>query len=335
MRPGLKLIFDMTLLTVLSLLMCNSELMLYLLGQARGQGRIVAGRQTLNEFASANKISKSEKRNLQVIHKVREYAENNFGFRDTDNYKYIYDQQGKPVLWVLSAAHPYELTEYEWTFPLLGKLSYKGYFDLRKASFEFLRLRRLGYDVEIRSVSAWSTLGWFNDPLLSSNLLREHAQFVNLIFHELFHATFYKAGEVELNENLANFVADKATEHFFQNDSVLLQKYKREMSEQRIYRNFVLRQVLALQEFYSQIKYFENKEQLKRHKFLQIADSIQKLPITKKSRLLTRSKTLLNSGNAYFVSFKQYDSMQDSLEKVFNKNYTGDLKKMVQDLRSE
>jgi len=191
-----------------------------------------------------------------------------------------------------------------------------------------------GYDVSIRTVTAWSTLGWFSDPLLSNTLLRSKGSFCNLLFHELFHATYYKAGDVNLNENLANFVAHKATLKFLRNDAVALGQYLDYYNDELSYKNFLLRQYRFLKSGYEKT---EEKllPEFKKRTMLMIADSVRKIGLTNSKKFERRAEAIIKFQNAYFVDLRQYESLQDSLEDAFNKIYRRDLKKMVQDLTTE
>jgi predicted aminopeptidase len=251
----------------------------------------------------------------------------------TDNFTTVYNQQNAPVLWVITASYPYELKAYEWNFPLVGRVSYKGFFAKEQAIKQFNKLRANGFDVDMRTVSAWSTLGWFKDPVLSSMLKRSKGGLCNLLFHELFHATYYAADSVYFNENIANFIAHKATIRFLENDTASLHEYLTRYEDNLIFTAFMQRQNARLREFYQNISGNSDKL-IPKLKFIHsIADSVGSLPVKNKALDSLKKADILTRKNAYFIDFEQYDSMQESLEEAFNKIYKGDLKKMVQDLK--
>jgi predicted aminopeptidase len=103
----------------------------------------------------------------------------------------------------LSASKPLAFESYSWSFPFFGGFSYKGFFDLEMALHEKRKLDALGYDVDLGKASAWSTLGWFPDPITASMLKKKPYDFAELLFHELVHKTVYLNDSVEWNENLA------------------------------------------------------------------------------------------------------------------------------------
>jgi predicted aminopeptidase len=305
----------------------------YIVSQAAGQAKILLQATGPEEYLRSKPRTETEKANLSLANEVRRYSIDSLGYLPTNNFTRVYDQGGKPILWVVTACGRFDLEPYTWKFPVVGKVSYKGFFDHSKACAEYIRLYHEGYDAAIRSVSAWSTLGWFNDPLLSNALKRKRGSFCDLLFHELFHATFYKPGDVDLNENLANFIAFKATQQFLRG-SDSLETYLRQSSDEKIYRRFLLRKYQELENGYRELTEAE-KPLFKKGLLKAIADSVSSLDLHFPEAYRQRSRDIARFQNAFFVDLKQYDSLQDSLEKAFNKNYGGRLQNMVRDLRSK
>ena len=203
----------------------NYDLSIYLLRQAKGQLHVLYLRESFEDFKAKNHLSAHQFSNLALVELIKKYSVDSLGYKPTDNFTRIYDQHEQPILWVITASEKYELKAVEWNFPVIGSVSYKGFFREDLALKEKNKLQARGFDVGIRSVSAWSTLGWFKDPLLSSHLNKSKGSLCNLLFHELFHATFYEAGRINDNENLANFIAHKATLQFLRNDTSALKEY--------------------------------------------------------------------------------------------------------------
>ena len=318
------------------LLMClaaNYKLSIYLLAQAKGQLSVVFNTVSTHQFIQSHQLSHNQLSNIRLVEEIKQFSVIKLGYKTTNNYTSIFDQKEGNTLWVLTASEPYSIKPFQWQFPFLGKLSYKGYFNKVKAMAEANVLRNKKLDVELSPVTAWSTLGWTNDPLLSNTLNRSKGAFCELIFHELFHSTFYVANKINLNENLANFIAHKATCLFLENDSVNLSSYLKEISDRKMYSDYILAQANDLKAYYEKIHSKKDRYILKLKAIQKIANGLGKLPFNNPKKYSKSESAILLSKNAYFVGFIQYQSLQDSLEFVFNKIYRGNIKNMVHDLK--
>jgi predicted aminopeptidase len=310
----------------------NYKLCIYLSKQGLGQINVLLKAQSFEDFTATNSLNSQEKKNIELINAIKKYSVDSLGYKPTNNFNKIYDQQHKPILWVITASEKYRLVPFEWDFPMIGKVSYKGFFEKELALKEKDRLAALGYDVGIRSVSAWSTLGWFNDPLLSSHIQKSTGNFCNLLFHELFHATFYKANNINNNENLANFIAHKATILFLKNDTLALNNYLQDHNEREKLNHFLHEETTNYVAYLNTISSSKNALILKQKYLLQLIKKLNSSEIKKERLLKITSEEILTEQNAYFIDYTQYNSKQDSLEKAFNNFYKGSIKNMVQSL---
>ena len=323
--------------TLLLIIFCTiawqHRVVIYLLRQGKGQLHILMNAVPVEKFQSQYTVTQRQRENLALISAIKKYSVDSLDYEPTSNFESVYNENGVPSLWVITASQPYSLEPVGWWYPLVGRVTYKGFFDKHLAAREFVSLSG-NYDVSIRPVTAWSTLGWFTDPIMSNVLDRDKGSFCNLLFHELFHATWYAPGNVDLDENLADFVAGKATIRFLKNDTAAVKKFLVSRSDNEIVRKFMKKTSASLTEFYDTIINRPDRSELKKRKFSEIARSMKTLPLVNRKKLLARIREL-RSGNACFVDFGQYESLQDSLENVFNKIYRGNLKKMVRDLKLE
>jgi predicted aminopeptidase len=146
---------------------------------------------------------------------VRRFAAEDLGFKVGGSYSSITEVARPPIVHVVTAAPHTSLEPYTWWFPIIGRVAYKGYFDAAAARSEAQRLEAQGYDTYIRTAVAFSTLGWFSDPLLPHLLNYDQETLANIITHELFHSTFYLPGQSALNESLANFAGHRGAIAFF------------------------------------------------------------------------------------------------------------------------
>lgn len=325
------------LLLWLFLVFCSvyHETTIYLFHQSRGQLQILLNTRTFEDYASQNKLTEKQKQGLALINAIKKYSVDSLNYKPTKNFTSIYDQNGAPVLWVITASEKYKISPYYWRFPIVGEVSYKGFFDKQKAIATRNKLMSEGYDVDLRSVSAWSTLGWFSDPVLSSMLNRSKGHLCNLIFHELFHATYYAKSSVDFNENLASFIAHKATQQFLRNDPTELKKYLESYNDNKIIDEHVSGELKKLNAFYDSISPFSDQQKnlLKIQKLSRISRSFEGLKLADPKRIKSVQNNISEFKNAWFVDFNQYNSLQDSLEGVFNKFYQSNLSKMVQSLK--
>lgn len=331
----LRLFANLCLFAFFLVAALNYQTSVYLVYQAKGQLQLLLNTQSIAKFAKEAKLSEQERTNLLLIDEIKNYSVDSLGYKPTKNFTEIYDQKGEPVLWVITACDPYDLKPYEWKFPIVGKVSYKGFFKKEFAISAYNHMIVSGYDADLRSVSAWSTLGWLHDPVLSSMLKRSKGSLCNLLFHELFHATYYAPNSVDFNENIASFIAHKATLRFLKNDTLALNDYLQSYEDSKIYNAYMLRRIEYLKNYYKEIKNQPSKSILKLKAISGIVDSIEKLPLKRPGKFTARRKEILKFKNAYFIDFVQYDSMQDSLDRVFNKIYKGQIEKLVQHLKLE
>jgi predicted aminopeptidase len=259
----------------------------------------------------------------------------------SDNYTSYYDQKGKPRLLTISAAEPFDLEAYHWTFPVLGSVSYKGYFNRKRADREILDLRMKGYDVDLYYPSGWSTLGWFKDPVLSGMLKREEHDLADLIIHELTHGTLYVKSSVTFNENLANFIGDKGAEKFllsrFGPRSKEYRQYKRSKSDEKVYSTYMLAASYRLDSLYMHLNAshlsVEEKKAAKTKLLTDISIKVMKLPLFQKKKYFKYSLQSFREGNAFFMSFRRYDSQYDIFDNEFRRNYNSDLRPYLEALK--
>ncbi|MDO1448882.1 aminopeptidase [Rhodocytophaga aerolata] len=335
-----KKVFYSILLGVALLAVWQYQLIWYGLGQAYGQFRIIYNARPLKEYLTDHAFPDSLKQKLLLIQEIRKFAIDSLGINDSKNYTTVFDQKGKPILWVVTASEPYALEAKEWKFPLLGSVSYKGFFDHEKAVKEENQLKAQGYDTEIDEVAGWSTLGWFRDPILSSMLEKKEGQLANLIIHELTHATLYIKSNVDYNENLASFVGDHGAREF------LRYKYGEESAEYKTYTNSRNNQAKYIQHILhgadlldSLYKSFTpkmdkvTKDNLKNGLIQKIMDTTDTLTYsgTTKKALVTRNNTKEEPlpNNAFFMSYIRYRSKQNQFEEEFATKFNSNFKKYL------
>ncbi|MEE2656871.1 MAG: aminopeptidase [Candidatus Latescibacterota bacterium] len=175
---------------------------------AWGQARVLWSSRPVGDVLDAPSTSPELRIVLVRVDDIHRFALENLGFGEEpeDNYTRYYDTGGQPISWNVSASLVDAFEPYRWKFPLVGSLPYKGFFSKERASEEYERLRERGLDAVLRPVSAYSTLGYFSDPILSTMARYQEGQLADLILHELTHSIIYVEHHTGYNESVASFV---------------------------------------------------------------------------------------------------------------------------------
>lgn len=215
---------------------------------------MMATRQPISELIKDEKLDPEKKRKFELTDKARRFAFEQLKLKKTQNYATFIDLHRPYVSWVVHAAYKWELKNYLWSYPVVGHLPYKGYFSEAEANDEAQLMEDQGYDSFYRGVSAYSTLGWFTDSLLSSMLPYKDYDLVNTIIHELTHTTIYIKSNADFNERLAVFVGGKGTEIFYKNlegpDSPTLLKVKLDNEDDKLFSKFITDELNQLKNWY-------------------------------------------------------------------------------------
>ena len=146
------------------------------------------------------------KTRLATVLRVRDFATQALALPDNDSYRVYADLDRTQVAWNVVATPEFSLTPKEWCFPVAGCVPYRGYFSFKRAQQFAGELRDDRLDVRVAGVAAYSTLGWFRDPVFSTQLRRSDADIAALIFHELAHQKLYLPGDATFNESFATTV---------------------------------------------------------------------------------------------------------------------------------
>lgn len=338
----IKKTFILFICLTIGYLIYHHESVTYGLGQAAGQVKVVWNAREIDKLLVDPDFPDSTKQKFRYIQSVKQFAQDSLGLNPSENYSTFYDQKNKPVLWVVTASPEFEIKAYEWSFPIAGKFSYKGFFDYQKAEKEAEILNKMGYDTDIDEVNAWSTLGWFRDPILSSMLNRSAGSLAELIIHELSHATVYRKNAVEFNENFATFVGKKGAELFlvshFGKKSKELNNYIKSEQRKLFFKDFMsssTQQLIDLYANFNQELSIEEKRKLKAEAIEEIKYRLANSSFYSDSLEATNRLANFHPNNAYFSGFLTYHAKQNVFEDRFKNEFKGDLKAFIEAIKEE
>lgn len=187
----------------------------YLVRGAWAEGHILAHRRPIADIARDPATPPAVAAKLRLVLDARRFAADSVGLAAKQSFTTYSKLDRDTLVLVLSGAYRDRLEPYTWWFPVVGRVPYKGFFDFAAAKRAARDLEARGFDVYLRPSPAFSTLGWFNDPLLSTSLADDTLDLANTVIHELTHNTFYASGQAVFNESFANFVGARGSAWFF------------------------------------------------------------------------------------------------------------------------
>jgi len=286
----------------------------YVLRAAYEEGKILWRRTPIVDYAQKPDVEFDTQEKLNTVLAVREYARDALKLNVGGSYA-SYSYVDRPDLThIVVAAPKTELRPYTWWFLIVGSVPYKGFFEKADAEREAERLRADGYDTNIRTSAAFSTLGWFDDPLLSHLLRYDKIVLSEIVFHELFHQTLYIKGAGAFNESVANFIGHRAAIDFFRDRfGEGSEEHRRAVegwAEEREFGAFIFEMAQTLTELYGRDIPRNDKLRLREEVFTRAkAEWARRIADQPQHRLRNFSRLPLNNAVLmhYVVYLKDFD----------------------------
>lgn len=187
----------------------------YLARAAYEEGRLLWRREPITQVMDRPNLPADIRARLATVLAMRKFAETRLGLTVGGAYETVTQVDQNAIVWIVMAAPRDSLTPYTWWFPIVGNVPYRGYFEREEADAEAARMESEGYDTYVRSAVAFSSLGFFNDPLLSNLLALDRVELAGVITHELFHRTYFLASDAMFDESAATWVGSRGAMEFF------------------------------------------------------------------------------------------------------------------------
>jgi predicted aminopeptidase len=283
----------------------------------RGHMDLMDRRETIEELVADSSTSEELVRRLRLVQEARQFSIDVLKLPDNESYRTYSDIERDYVVWNVFVAPEFSLTPKQWCFPVAGCVSYRGYFSEEDARREGKRWVKRGYDVVIGGVSAYSTLGKFADPVISSMMRWDDTQLVSVLFHELAHQKFYVKGDSEFNESYATAVEEFGVVRWLQSrgDDEALEKYWQDREFRQRLMRYVAEARNDLEQYYSETLDDDEKRLLKEHRLellqQQVADAATEAGIKSSSWLSGH----LN--NARLASMSLYEGRLPEFRQLF------------------
>jgi predicted aminopeptidase len=281
----------------------------YVYQAAKGQYQLLHDSIPVEEALAGETLGSKENQRLRLVSLVKAFGEEELGLKRTDNYQTVYLESNKAPIYLLSASPKDRLEQVTWWFPIVGRMPYLGFFDLKKAKKKEKNLLHKDLDVFLGVADAYSTLGWFKDPVTMNLLEGSTLDLVETILHEMTHATLYIKGEGEFNEGLAVLAGKAGAIEFFESyygpfDPMTIEA-RNSMADERIFSLYMDSLLHELERLYdSPINYHEKLIQREKL-FTSFLDQFVEI----KSQLLTDHFTHFGTAglnNAYLMAIGLY-----------------------------
>jgi predicted aminopeptidase len=245
----------------------------------QGQYSLLSQAKPIDDWLANPDVGDKLKDKLTKVKEIRAFAAQELGLPDNESYKSYADLKRPYVLWNVVAAKELSLKPEQWCFPIAGCVNYRGYYSKEDAQAFAAELRRQGYDVQIGGVPAYSTLGWFNDPVLSTFIQYPDGELARLVFHELAHQVAYAKNDSQFNESFAVSVEEAGVARWMEKygDDKMRKAYAAYEGRKKDFLALLLKYRQQLEEVYESDASNDEKLRIKAQTFQALKDEYQVL----------------------------------------------------------
>lgn len=318
----LKRLIPWAVLVPAVLLMLSGCRFTYILHAAAGQFRLLNGSVPIEKAMKEDTLTPMQKDQLSLVAAVKGFGGDELGLKKTESYESIYLGSNQSPIYVVSAAPKDRLTLITWWFPVVGRMPYLGFFDLDRAEAEKKKLLERDLDAIIGQAEAYSTLGWFQDPVTLNLIEGSSLDLVETILHEMTHTTLYVKGQGEFNEGLAVLVGKRGAFLFMEKtyglNHPLTVEAAKSLHDEALFSSFLASLLEELQDLYNSPKTYEEKLSQRERIFAGALKEFGGMKSRlKTARFLAFEKGSLN--NAYLMALGLYHRHYHTFEAVLER----------------
>ena len=331
-KYGSYFVLRRTICAILFLILfCAGCDLAYLFHAATGQFRLLNDSIPIEEALNNSSLTPAQEARLRLVARIKDFGERKLGLTKTENYETVYLVSPLRPIYTVSAAPKDHLTQRTWWFPIVGDMPYLGFFDLESAKEERDRLIKERLDVSLSVANAYSTLGWFKDPVTLNLIEGSTPDLVDTILHEMTHTTLYLKGQGAFNEGLAVLVGKVGAFLFFEEvfgpSHPFTEEAKGSIEDERLFSRFLASLMRELEQLYNSPINYQEKLTRREEVFAGSLEEFEHIRERfKTDRFIHFGKRPLN--NAYILSVGLYHRNFDLFEAVLEKK-GGSIREML------
>jgi len=262
-----------------ALMLSSCSSLSYYSQAAQGQLELLTDSRPIDDWLADPSTKPTLRHRLEAARQIRRYAIQELKLPDNGSYTNFTNIKRPYVLWNVVATPELSLKPMQWCFPVAGCVNYRGYYSKQDAQAYAKQLRKQGHDVEVGGVSAYSTLGWFSDPLVSTFINYPDAELARLIFHELAHQVVYVPGDSKFNESFASAVEQAGVEGWLERfgNPAMSDAFERYSARKKDFMALLVRYRGELEKNYASDRSTDEKRATKTRLFIALKDDYQVL----------------------------------------------------------